>query len=128
MYPCEFFILTTLLASVVALKNSKPSLLNTFTNEPSILIFDFNHNGLCIIVTPVLLLHSKYVSVSPSLAPPETNRIASWSVLKSNDVLDLVELTYLSIFVLASTNLVGLLTPPPPPLTPAINPSTSLLL
>ena len=91
-------------------------------------MFDFNHNGLSIIVTPVLLLHSKYVSVSPSLAPPKTNRIAFWSVLKSNDVLDLVELIYLSIFVLASTNSVGLLTPPPPPLTPATNPSTSLLL
>ena len=49
-------------------------------------------------------------------------------IAKSNDTFDLVALVYLSILVLASTNSIGLLTPPPPPLTPAINVSTSDLL
>ena len=44
---------------------------------------------------------------------------------KSNEILDFVAFVYLSILVLASTNSIGLLTPP---LTPAINPSTSDLL
>ena len=48
-------------------------------------------------------------------------------IAKSKETLDFVAFVYLSILVLASTNSIGLETPPPP-LTPAINPSTSDLL
>ena len=46
-------------------------------------------------------------------------------IAKSNETFDFVAFVYLSILVLASTNSIGLLTPPP---APAINPSTSVLL
>ena len=46
---------------------------------------------------------------------------------KSNEILFFVAFVYLSILVLELTNSIGLLTPPPP-LTPDINPSISVLL
>ena len=69
-----------------------------------------------------------FVSVSSLVPLINLMALAVSFIDKSNETFDFVAFVYLSILVLASTNSIGLLTPPPPPLTPAINPSTSPLL
>ena len=69
-----------------------------------------------------------FVSVSSLFPLINLMALAVSFIEKSNDTFDLVAFVYLSIQVLASTNSIGLQTLLSPPLTPAINPSTSPLL
>ena len=71
------------------------------------------------VVLFVVLLHSTYVFVSVSSLVPLISGIAlAVSFIdKSKEILDFVAFVYLSMLVLASTNSIGLLTPPPAPAT-----------
>ena len=102
---------------------------DTGKNTVSLLNIIASFKSTCLknVVPFVVLLHSIYVFVSVSSLVPLISRIALAVSLidKSKEILDFVAFVYLSMLVLASTNSIGLLTPPP---APAINVSTSPLL
>ena len=102
------------------LHNEMP-LVETGRNTVSLLIIIASLKKTCLkkYVPFVVLLHSIYVFVSVSSLVPLISRIAL-AVLcidKSKEILDLVAFVYPSMLVLASTNSIGLLTPPPAPAT-----------
>ena len=104
-------------------------LVETGKNTVSLLNITASFKNTCLKkdVPFVVLLHSIYVFVSVSSLVPLINRmaLAVSFIDKSKEIFDFVAFVYLSMLVLASTNSIGLLTPPP---APAINVSTSPLL